>query len=314
MAYPTDYSDDVWTGSTTLNAASHLDMHAAVEKVVGKTSDTTTTTHTYKLSGVTGTDKSVSLTGTETLTNKTLTTPTLTTPKVDTINEATAAAGVTVDGLLIKDSGPTGWDGWMTANETWTYASASTFTVAADVRTKYPIGTKIKWTQTTVKYGIITATAYSSPNTTVTIAVNTDYTVANATISANYYSYEAIPQGFPSSFNWAPVFDGFSSNPTGTFRFQVQGRTCFIDLAMTGDGTSDSAVFEVVLPIASARSSGTFGAWANAKDNGSWLTTAGWIEYNGVATEIALGKVRGVSDGWTASGAKRAYLSGWYFI
>jgi hypothetical protein len=51
--------------------------------------------------------------GTETLTNKTLTSPvlntatinssTLVTPAVDVINEATSAAGVTIDGLLIKD-------------------------------------------------------------------------------------------------------------------------------------------------------------------------------------------------------------------
>jgi hypothetical protein len=43
------------------------------------------------------------ITGTETLTNKTLTSPVLTTPTVDVINEATSAAGVTVDGCLIKD-------------------------------------------------------------------------------------------------------------------------------------------------------------------------------------------------------------------
>ena len=46
--------------------------------------------------------------GTETLTNKTLTSPTLTTPAVDVINEATSAAGVTVDGVLIKDSAISG--------------------------------------------------------------------------------------------------------------------------------------------------------------------------------------------------------------
>ena len=40
----------------------------------------------------------VSLTGTQTLTNKTLTTP-----KINVINEETLNAGVTVDGLLIKD-------------------------------------------------------------------------------------------------------------------------------------------------------------------------------------------------------------------
>lgn len=51
--------------------------------------------------------------GTETLTNKTLTSPTinsptLTTPAVNVINEATSGAGVTVDGVLIKDSAISG--------------------------------------------------------------------------------------------------------------------------------------------------------------------------------------------------------------
>jgi hypothetical protein len=47
-------------------------------------------------------------TATVTLTNKTLTSPVLTTPKVDVINENTSAAGVTVDGVLLKDGTVTG--------------------------------------------------------------------------------------------------------------------------------------------------------------------------------------------------------------
>jgi hypothetical protein len=42
-----------------------------------------------------------------TLTNKTLTSPTLTSPKIDTIVEETADAGVTADGVLLKDGGVT---------------------------------------------------------------------------------------------------------------------------------------------------------------------------------------------------------------
>jgi hypothetical protein len=43
---------------------------------VGKDGSAVTTTHDYKLSGVTGTDKAASLTGSETLTNKTISSPT----------------------------------------------------------------------------------------------------------------------------------------------------------------------------------------------------------------------------------------------
>lgn len=47
----------------------------ATQQKVGTDGDATTSTHDYKLSGVTGSDKAVSKTGTETLTNKTLTSP-----------------------------------------------------------------------------------------------------------------------------------------------------------------------------------------------------------------------------------------------
>jgi hypothetical protein len=52
----------------------------ALEEKVGVDGSAVTTTHDYKLSNVTGSDKAVSLTGTETLTNKTLTEPEITNP------------------------------------------------------------------------------------------------------------------------------------------------------------------------------------------------------------------------------------------
>ena len=51
----------------------------AIGAKVGIDSSAVTTSHDYKLSGVTGTDKAVSKTGTETLTNKTFTSPVLNT-------------------------------------------------------------------------------------------------------------------------------------------------------------------------------------------------------------------------------------------
>jgi hypothetical protein len=69
-------------GSQTLAVAGHATLHSnaddaivAIETKVGVNGSAVTTTHDYKLSGVTGTDKSVSKTGVETLTNKTLTSP-----------------------------------------------------------------------------------------------------------------------------------------------------------------------------------------------------------------------------------------------
>lgn len=105
-------------------------------------------------------------------------------------------------------------DGWMGAYtqagaaETWTYASADaptyTFTISGDLTGKYSPGMRIKLTQSaTVKYFIITAVSFGSPNTTVTVLSSmTSGTVdnsglANSAISANFYSPFKAPLGFP---------------------------------------------------------------------------------------------------------------------
>lgn len=56
----------------------------ALQAKVGQNSSVVTTSHDYKLSGVTGADVAVSKTGVETLTNKTLTSPVFTTPALGT--------------------------------------------------------------------------------------------------------------------------------------------------------------------------------------------------------------------------------------
>lgn len=91
--------------------------------------------------------------------------------------------------------------GWVPSGETWTYASADdptfTFTISGDLSTKYSAGMKVKLTQTTVKYFIITKVAYSNPTTTITVYGGTDYDLANAAITSPYFSIAKTPQGFP---------------------------------------------------------------------------------------------------------------------
>lgn len=111
----------------------------------------------------------VGTTDTQTLTNKTLTSP-----------------------IFTGD-----WNGWVGDGETWTYASATTFTISGDKTGKYQKGDKVKLTQTTDKYFRITNISYSSPNTTVTVDGFGIYTLANATITNPYYSKMDNPQGFP---------------------------------------------------------------------------------------------------------------------
>jgi hypothetical protein len=114
-------------------------------------------------------------------------------------------------GLVGEDSG-LGKDGWIAA-EAWTYVSADgptgVFNVAADVTGKYQAGARVKYTQSaTVKYGIITKVgAFSGGNTPITIYGGTDYTLANAAISATYYSLWKAPFGFNlDPVKWAETF------------------------------------------------------------------------------------------------------------
>jgi len=123
----------------------------------------------------------------------------------DTINEKTEDAGVTVDGLKIKDGRIAGWDGWIEAGETWTYSSVDdptgVITVPSGAVSKYSVGMRIKFTNGgSIIYGIITAVA----DTSLTFLHEIDPTdsqalhlMANSAITNPYYSTQKAPLGFP---------------------------------------------------------------------------------------------------------------------
>lgn len=135
-------------------------------------------------------------------------------------------------------------DGWVSAGVTWTYASASTFTVSGDVTATYTRGLKLKWTQTTVKYGMVVSSSYGAPNTTVTILVNNDYTIANAAISANYVSEIELPTGWPDTFTFTPTWASSGTQPvynnaTVAAYYRATAHTFFFMISITmGAGTT----------------------------------------------------------------------------
>jgi hypothetical protein len=122
----------------------------------------------------------------------------------DTIAEKTAGAGVTVDGLLIKDGAPN-YDGWIPSGETWTFSSwddigdvsTGVITVPTDATTKYQAGMRVSVTQSTggTKTGIITKVEA----TALTIFFNTDYTLVDEAITAPKYSTMKCPFGFDAN-------------------------------------------------------------------------------------------------------------------
>lgn len=128
-------------------------------------------------------------------------------------------------------------DGWTPVADSWAYASASTITVPAGAASFYHKGDRVKFTQTTVKYFVITAVA----DTLLTIAVNTDYTVANAAISAIFYSHQQNPIGYPTWFNYTPTSITWTGGtpPSGTgsskkYVFKVDGASCTLSLYLEG--------------------------------------------------------------------------------
>ena len=160
--WDTDFKDeDTMVSDSATAVPSQQSTKAYVDTHVADT-----TTH-----GTTGTI--VGTTDTQTLTNKTLTSPIL-------------------QGTI---------DGWIAATDSWTYASADapTFviTVPTGAASIYGVGDRIKLTQTTVKYFIVTAVT----DTTLTVYGGTDYTLVNAAISLNYYSHQKAPLGFPVNPN-----------------------------------------------------------------------------------------------------------------
>lgn len=200
-------------------ALDHDQQHAnandaieALEAKVGVNGSAVTTSHDYKLSGVTGSDKAVSKTGTETLTNKTLTAPQInfgSDANGDIIirngsGVTTRLAIGTTDQILAVQSGLPAWIANPSAT-TATYSTAGISTIDADVRyyaadagandtyvitlspapTAYTTGMKISFKANTINTGAATLNVNSLGAKTIVKGVNT--TLADGDIAAGMF-------------------------------------------------------------------------------------------------------------------------------
>lgn len=145
--------------------------------------------------------------------------------------------------------------GWTSAGETWVYASSTTFTVAGvDVTGKYPVGTKVRIKQGgSYKYFYIVARVFST-NTTITVAAGSDYSLANSTITDNYFSYAEVATGFPDYFNYTPTWTNLTiGNGTNASRFSMSGKRVNYRLVfILGSTSSVGTGPRVTLPIAAS--------------------------------------------------------------
>lgn len=121
--------------------------------------------------------------------------------------------------------------GWISANETWAYASATTITVPSGAVSRYRKGMPFKLTANSVELqGYIVGIA----DTVLTIVGDT---LTNHVFSNNYYALSGtVPLGFNEWFSWTPTptYSGGSTNPTTVTKryakFKIHGTEILLQL------------------------------------------------------------------------------------
>ncbi len=225
---------------------------------------------------------------------------------VDTLLTTDNGLAKLYDIRIIKGGpGPTGWQ---YDQNTWVFASATTFTIAGIDATGYlPIGTKLSYNDGAVDYATVKTVTFST-DTTVTVITNSDYSIANATLARPRFSYSDSPQGFPPSFTFAPTLTGYSADPTGlAYHYSVSGGWCEIVGRDTTNGTSNATSVTVATPInARTLTNGVWQGFCRYSDNGSAIVaTPGLATVVSAGTVVAFGTNLTAVAGFTASGGKR---------
>lgn len=200
---------------------------------------------------------------------------------------------------------------WNGGSGTWTYASATTFTVPAADAACMAVGTKIWLTQTTSKYFYVTGVS----GTTITVNGGSDYTVANAAITAPYFSNAETPVGFPQWFNYTPTFANTTlGNGTVTGRFQMSGKAVHFraNFALGSTSAVGAGGITVSFPVTTAStytpndSIGYTSSTVTSLYNGAlvWVTstTAGFLVANAAGTyAISAFATTSVPNTWTTN-------------
>jgi hypothetical protein len=181
------------TSSNTLNSPSHsglhTDMNDTVEAIQDKIGTGASTPASGKVLAGTGAgtsawqDQVVKASGAEINTG------------TDDAKFATAAA---IAGSFLGVQG--GWSPLGACTYEAADAPTYTFSLASDMTGILSSGMRIKLTDSTVKYFIVTAVgAYSGGKTIITVYGGTDYNLSGGAITLPYYSIQKAPFGFPLS-------------------------------------------------------------------------------------------------------------------
>lgn len=197
-------------------------------------------------------------------------------------------------------------DGWIEHDQTWVYASATSFTISGvDLTTVFTPGTKVSYNDGAVDYGTVSSSSFST-NTTVNLISNDDYSIANTTLTAPRYSRVGRPTGFPPLFQYTPTITGYSANPTSTaYNFITTGTQMLVSIVEATSGTSNATTKTYSAPItASTDTSGQWQYSAATTNLGVNTATPGLsrILNNTSTIDVFLDYAGGT---WTASGSAR---------
>lgn len=193
-------------------------------------------------------------------------------------------------------------DGWLAAGETWTYASATTFTISGDKTGKYSKGDKIKFAQSGQKYFYIIGVSYSAPDTTVTVCGGDTYSIANAAITSPYYSKSTSPSGFPGYFYFTfTSVGGFSSIAYSEGYFTLDGTALTVGYNFLGTSNSTSLTGVMPFSVRSAVLSLSSNVSAGQTQNNTVFESGG---YATMASNVMTCR-RYNTNLWTASGTKQ---------
>lgn len=143
-------------------------------------------------------------------------------------------------------------EGWIDETNTAVFVSATSVKfVGVDLRSRYVIGTRFSYNDGTVDYAVLAKDAtLSGSDTLLTFAGNSDYSVANVALTAQRFSHDPMPNGFPTTFGYAATLVGWSVDPTGTntYRFQIIGSLLYWSVTQTANGTSNAVGHTATLP------------------------------------------------------------------
>ena len=199
---------------------------------------------------------------------------------------------------------------WVEDPDTGVYVGTHSFKIEGkDVTVRFTKGTRIRYKQGgAYEYGVVILSAFST-DTTITLATNTDYALADAEITDLGYSYAVNPQGYPDWFSFTSTLIGFSSVTYDELKFKITGRQVFIGPGETDShlgGTSNTTAFTFSVPVAPNRHFQLL-AFVGAQDNSTNLAHPGQLYVTSGSTTVTAYK-EFYAGTWTNSGTKKIWL------